>query len=130
MKKIFTILTIVLLASVANAQSIDCKKFKNGKFYYPMNDGKLSVRKDTIQESYNNGKLEMVWKIKWLSDCEYEMTCIKILVDPYPIKVGDRIIAKIIKTDGDCVTVSSTMYNASNPQGFSAPDGHMCLKKD
>ena len=113
------------------SQTPDCKKFKTGKFYYPALQGnKISLRKDSIQESYNDGKLEMVWKVKWLSECQYEMTCIQVVPDPYPIKVGDRIVATIIKTEGDCFTTSLMFYYAEKPEGVMIPPAEMCIKKD
>ena len=114
-----------------NSQTLECKKFKTGKFYYPTIPNKISLRKDSTQESYNNGKLEMLWSVKWLNECEYEMTCKQILVDgPYPIKKGDRIVATIIKTEGDCFTTSLVFYNSENPGGQTIPAGEMCIKKD
>lgn len=82
-----------------------------------------------MQESYNDGNLEMVWKVKWRSECEYEIICQKVLVSTVPIKPGDRIVAAIIKTEGDCFTTSFLVYNEFYPEGF-AGTGEMCIKKD
>lgn len=131
MKRILiTTLLSLCFALTATSQTVDCKKFKTGSFYYPNNSGKLSVRKESTQESYNNGKLEMLWDVKWLSDCKYEMTCTKILVDPFPLKVGDRIVTTITKTDGDCFTTSSVLYSTAFPDGSSPAVGDMCIKKE
>ena len=129
MRFFFTFL-ILLLGSSMYAQSPDCKKFKTGKFGYPTMPGKISLRRDDVQESYNNGKLEMKWKVKWISDCQYELTCIKMLVDSYPIAVGDRILSTIVSTDQDCFTHESVFFNKQNPDGVVMPAAAMCLAKD
>jgi hypothetical protein len=122
---------LTCFAFASNAQTPDCQKFRSGKFYYPTLPGKISWRKDSIQESYNNGQLEMMWSVKWLSECEYELTCTKVLVDhPYPIKKGDRIVATIVKTEGDCFTTTLVVYNAENPQGQAVPGGDMCIRRE
>lgn len=130
MKKTLTFFTILLFALISNSQTIDCNKFKEGAFYYPTLPNKVSVRKGAIQKSYNNDKLEMVWKVKWLNECEYELTCKRVLVHPYPIKKGDRIVATIVKTEEDCFTTTLLFYNQANPNGEKIPSGPMCIKKE
>ena len=126
----FITLLLAFFAVTSNAQTLDCKKFRTGKFYYPGLPDKISLRKDSTQESYDNGKLEMLWKVKWLSECEYELTCEQVFEDPYPIKKGDRIVATIVKTEDDCFTTSIMFYNEANPEGQAIPSGEMCIKKD
>lgn len=130
MKKPLTSLTGLLLALTSYSQTINCKKFIEGTFYYPTLPNKISIRKDSIQESYNNGKLEMVWKVKWLNECEYELTCQQVLVDPYPIKKNDKIVATIVQTEGDFFTTTIIFYNEDNPNGQPIPSGPMCVKKE
>ena len=112
-----------------NSQTLNCKKFKTGTFYYPSLREKISIRQDSIQESYTNGKLEMVWKVKWIDDCKYEMICDKILADNLPIKKGDRIVATIINTDENCYSASLIFYTAEYPEGEKLPGGTLCTKK-
>lgn len=130
MKKITLLLITILFTLTSYSQELNCEKFKNGLFYYPTLPGKTSLRKDSIQESYNNGKLEMIWKVSWLSECEYEITCNKVLNDSIPIKKGDRIVAKIIETEKECFTYTLKFYNSDNPQGVQYPSSVLCLKKD
>jgi hypothetical protein len=130
MKIIATILIVSLFTLTCNSQELDCKKFKNGLFYYPTLPEKTSIRKDSIQESYNNGKLEMIWKVRWLTECEYEIICDKVLIESIPIRKGDRIVAKIVKTEGNCFTSELKFYNSENPEGLSFPAGELCIKKD
>jgi hypothetical protein len=129
MKKTLALFVFILLAFACQAQQPDCAKFENGSFVYPTLPGKVSVRKQSVQESYNNGNLEMIWKVKWLSSCEYEMTCQKVLVNNIPVKKGDKIVTTIIATEGDCYTYTSILYNADYPKGFKTPASQLCLQK-
>ncbi len=128
-------LTILLLISVlshstCNSQAIDCKKFKTGSFYYPSIPGKLSVRTDSIQKSYSDGQLQMIWKVKWLTDCKYEMTLDSILVENGINKKGDRIVATIYSTDENCYTASIVFYCEEIPEGEELPGGPLCISKE
>lgn len=118
------------IAVTGYSQEPNCKRFKTGKFYYPDLPGKISLRKDSIQESYNNGNLEMIWKLRWLNDCEYELTCEKMFVDFNSYKTGDRIKATIIKTAENCFTTEIIFYNKENPQGLVGKTGEMCFVKE
>lgn len=130
MKKKITLLFLLFSSAlIGYSQTPDCIKFKTARFSYRGVPNKTSLRKDSTQESFNHGKLEMLWKIKWLSECQYEMTCEKMLVVNSPIEVGDRILATIIKTEGECYTASSTYYNKANPRGIINPEGKMCIVK-
>jgi hypothetical protein len=129
MKYFIIFLFLICLNSNLYSQSLDCLKYKTGKFGYPELPGKISWRKNSVQESYNNGILEMLWKVKWLSECQYQLTCEKLFVNKYPIKVGDKIIATIISTDENCFTTQSIYYNAENPKGLKIPESTMCLEK-
>ncbi len=130
MKKTLTFLTLILLTITCNAQVVDCAKFRTGKFYTPDIPNTIELRTDSTQNGYSNGVLQMIWKIKWLNDCKYQMTCERVLNDTLPIKKGDRIVATIIKTTGDCFTMSIMFYNSDYPEGMTIPDGEMCIKKD
>ena len=126
---IIYILCLLIYNFSIQAQNIDCAKFKTGKFYYPELEDKYSIRSESIQESYNHGKLEMIWKVKWLNGCEYELTCIKVLVKPYPIFKGDKMHATIIQTDGECFTTKIIFYNKEYPKGQTFPQAQMCIAK-
>lgn len=124
-----TTLVLICMAFKSNSQMVECEKFKTGKFIYPSIPNVVSLRKESTQESYRNGKLEMIWTVKWLTECQYEMICEKIFVDPCPIKKGDRIVATIVKTEGDCFTATLMIYNDNFPKGMSIPGGPMCFEK-
>jgi hypothetical protein len=129
MKKI-GVIGIAILISFKGHSQIDCQKFRNGTFYYPGMPGKISIRTDSIQKSYNDGRLEMLWKVNWITECTYELVCQKMLVNTYTIRPGDRFIANIIATDDSCFTTSLIFYSKESPEGEKIPGGPLCIKKN
>ncbi|NMH27138.1 hypothetical protein [Flavobacterium silvaticum] len=119
---------LALLPLLSAAQTVSCSDYKTGEFVYPNNANKVSLRKETTQESYNDGKLEAVWNVKWLSDCKYELVCTKRLKDDSPFQLGDKMVATILETDDSCYTFSLTVFNSLHPEGFEVPNGKMCRK--
>ncbi len=128
--KILLFLMLFTFSLTLNAQDLKCNKFKSGRFYYPSLPGKISVMTDSITKSYNNGNLEMIWKVRWLSECKYELTCIEILNNNLKSKVGDRIEVTIIKIEGSCFYTSLMFYNSENPKGKSVPSSQICLENN
>ena len=129
MKKQFMLIVLLFLSLNGYTQTIDCGKFKNGKFYnnnYPI---RVSVRNDTLQEGYLNNKLDVVFKVKWLNECEYELTCIKSLGNVF-FKEGNRISNKIISSEVECYEIISVLFNDENPEGTAPTKIEYCLKKD
>ncbi|WP_294964473.1 hypothetical protein [uncultured Flavobacterium sp.] len=127
LKKIIVI--IVLYTGIDGfSQSLDCSKFKNAKFYAPAFPTQYAVRKDSIQESYNDGKLEIIWKVKWLSDCKYEMECLKNMGEEQ-VKPGDKFIYTITEIEDDCFRTSIWYSNEKYPQGDTF-ERILCIKKD
>lgn len=124
----YIILILLTISFSSYGQHKKCHEFKTGEFVYPNLQSKISLRHETIQESYNNGKLEAVWKVKWLNECEYELICEKVLTDNVPFKIGDRMAVTILETDSNCYTFSLIVYNELYPKGFKIPNGKMCRK--
>lgn len=127
MKKQLLIL-LLLAASIGYSQTPDCSKLKNIKAYNPDYPKKTFVIKGATQESFDNGVLQMVWSLKWLSDCEYEVTCVKKLAES-PIEVGDKIVMTIISIDGDCFTMKRTFHAKNFPDGDVDPENTYCISK-
>jgi hypothetical protein len=128
MKKIIIITAILMFGKFGFSQSLDCAKYKNIKFYNPANPNRYSVRKDSIQEVFSNGKLEIVWGVKWRSECEYEMVCVKNLGNA-PIIPGNKVICTIISSENECFTVSGIFYSEEFPNGDESKVKG-CIKKD
>ena len=127
--KILSLLAFLCCFMSVKAQAPDCAKFKNGSFEYPDLRGKLSVREGSVQKSFNNGNLEMLWDVRWISECEYELTCKKVYVKGIPARKGDRIYVKIIETDEDCFTSETILYNNDFPSGSKVMSSTMCFKQ-
>lgn len=72
----FTCLTILLSCS-SMQKNIDCSKFRQGEFeLHSRYDNSVSLiqRNDSIQTEYNKSTgLIVKAKIKWASQCEYEL---------------------------------------------------------
>lgn len=118
----------MLLGTFAYSQKLDCNKFKNGKFGAAAFPDEYFVRKDAIQESYMDGKVETVWSIKWLSDCKMEAVCVKNYGSEY-VKVGDRSVSEFTDFYDDCYTISILYYNKEHPNGDAFKRG-FCVLKD
>lgn len=128
-KIIFSILFCLCFFSFY-AQQVECSKFENGSFIYPKLEGKKSVRKGSVQKSYTDGKLEMIWKVKWLSECKYELICKKVINKEYLFQKGDKISCTIIETEGNCLYIANIFYNSINPNGVEVPTAYMCIESE
>lgn len=67
-----------LLCSCANDGPPDCKRIRNGNFYYYTKEKRQRVdiyRKDTVQieTSLENGSPLMKSKVIWKGDCQFDM---------------------------------------------------------
>ena len=127
MKKIVFILLLVV-GSIGYAQTLDCTKLKNVKAVNPDYPKRSFVIKGATQENYDNGVLQLVWSVKWLSACEFELTCVKKLTES-KIEVGDRIIETIVSIDGDCFTVKRTFFAKNFQEGEVDPESTYCIAK-
>lgn len=127
MKKIVLILLLVV-GAMGYSQALDCTKLKNVKAYNPDYPKRTFVIKGATQESYDNGVLQLVWSVKWISGCEYEVTCVKKLTESQ-MQVGDRIVMTIVSIDGDCFTVKRTFFAKNFPEGDVDPASTYCIAK-
>lgn len=132
MRTILTILAGIFLSLTNNAQTLDCKKFKTGTYYtkqFP--DYAYTVRTKKTQTSYyKKNSMEVTWKVKWTSDCTYELTFNNAKNGDGFLKKGDKIIATITSIDGDCYSFKATFYNSENSRGKEFPPADMCLKRE
>lgn len=127
MKKIVLIL-LLFVGTIGYSQATDCSKLKNVKAYNPDYPKRTFVIKGATQESYDNGVLQLVWSVKWLSGCEYEVTCMKKLGQSQ-MEVGDRIVTTIVSIDGDCFTVKRTFFAKNFPEGDVDQASTYCIAK-
>jgi hypothetical protein len=127
MKKATTLILLFLFGSMGYSQTMDCSKLKNVTVYGVEFPTRYSIRKGAVQETYNNGELEMVFDLKWIGECEYELICSEKFVD-HQIEVGDKIVVTITSIDNDCYTCKRVFYSKEFPLGDVASKTY-CFKK-
>lgn len=121
---LFTIL-MTTLSFHSMSQEADCEKFKEGTFYYPSYPQGISVREGNTQKSYTDGELQATWKVKWVSDCSFELTCKKVVGDKVPFQKGDRIHCEIISTKENCMMTRNMLYVKGSKEP-SGSEGYIC----
>jgi hypothetical protein len=102
--KFITVVFFLCNGFVSNCQTLDCYKFKDGKF--KINDTNLSgdyviVRTGKYQvENIQNLKLTLKFKVAWLNECTYALKLDTVLRNennlPFPKDMIVRV--KIIET--------------------------------
>ncbi|WP_320815467.1 hypothetical protein [Flavobacterium sp.] len=127
--KIRFLLIALLISTFFSAQNKECERFKNGSFYYPSMPDKISVRNGSVQKSYEDENLEMIWDVNWINDCEYDLICVKILSNTSNFEVGERIKVKIVSSVKNCYYSMLTVYNKEYPKGYALPGGPFPLCK-
>ena len=102
---------------VANAQTINCKKYHNGTFkavYF----GKTIIIKrygDTQTEYVSNEKYPVIYKVRWLSDCKYTLKPTPQTIKLHPdIKKGTVLTVEMVQQNTNSFTkiVSANYANA------------------
>lgn len=110
MKK--SIFIILLSCYGCFGQEKNCANYRTGKFNYVLeNRPELIIRTDSTQIELNPiTKVEVYSKIKWKSDCEYEMIYEKVLNYPEDVShmIGQKINVKIIETSSYGYKVHAT----------------------
>jgi len=116
-------ITIILLLLTFGlfAQEKKCSDFKIGKFTYsdPDYSDLITVRTDSLQtDSYPKMGWEMTSRVKWLTDCKYEMEYIKVNDPKMESLIGIKYVIEIIeikenkilcRTESDGITVDKEM---------------------
>ena len=120
MKKLLFACYILIFVSSCDQTKINCTKFRTGKFVSHSADEQYTIleRNDTTQIETNKitGHI-FKSKIKWTSDCEYELTSIEESKDfsdsLNPIWTGKKITTKIIEARKDYCVYESSMAGVS-----------------
>ena len=127
-KQVLSLFILLFISVMGYSQSLDCSKLKNIKAFDPDYPKRTFVLNGATQESYENGKLLLVWSVKSISDCEYEITCTKKLGESQ-MEIGDKITMTIVSIDDDCFTVKRTFFCKNFPQGDIDPGSTYCIAK-
>lgn len=115
MKHVFKLLTgLGLLAMMAFTEPTppkNCKLMHEGKFTY--GQGKemaiVEIKGEDHIEYHDNLKYYIRSKIKWVSECEYNMTMTEITIPGFPYAAGDVMNVQINKVDGMDIYYTSTV---------------------
>ena len=71
----------------------------------------------------------MLWDVKWISDCEYDLICVEILSNASDFEVGERIRVEIVSSMKNCYYSMLTVFNKEHPKGYTLPGGPFPLCK-
>nr|WP_315156689.1 hypothetical protein [uncultured Flavobacterium sp.] len=128
MKKKLALILLVLSGAMGYSQSLDCSKFKNGKFYNKNKPNIYFVIKDTIMEDFMDDNLVWTWSIKWINDCQYEAVCTKSTMEF--VVIGDKMIVTITDINDDCFTFNRKLLGKTLDDGSDTKSYYSCIKKD
>ena len=124
--KILIILFFISFPILASAQ-LDCSLFKEGRFIYPETPGVMTVRKGLKQKSILRGKVMATWKVEWIDDCTFTLTCKKVKKSMPPIQKGDVLHCEMIHIQGTCFEVK-VLLKRNGKIIVPATIGEMCLE--
>ncbi len=118
-----TVFTSIVSLSFCQQETTktNCSILKHGKFkYIDIEDTSAYVIINNTKhiEYHNNNKYYIKSDIKWLSDCEYEMTMTEITIPNFPFKPGDLMNVKVNKIENEVIYYTSTVNGSSWPGRF------------
>jgi len=114
----FILSILWLVNSVAIGQNVDCAGFHTGSFKLldASSPDYTITRNDSIQtETARNSVVTTDFYIRWIDDCNYELTLIKMHNRPVGLKMPEntiKLLVKIYKVSGDTCWVE-TRANSS-----------------
>ncbi len=71
MRTVVILFFLMFSSCSQKVKSVDCERFKTGKFSYK---GYLIERNDSVQTEKIGKGIILTKRIKWINDCEYELT--------------------------------------------------------
>jgi hypothetical protein len=114
MKFLFPFALAMVFSSFLYGQETDtktsCSVLKQGKFRYLDIDDTTAyfeIDKEDHTEYHNGGKYFIKSRLRWITDCQYEMTMLKNTIPDFPFKPGDVMIVAINKVEGDIINYTS-----------------------
>lgn len=116
MKKLTSLLALLLLASCFETPERECKDFKTGKFQFDYEvDGVKKtttfVRTETQEIDFYEGKSDTS-SIKWINDCEYIIQ----KINPKNMEEKKAIAMKILSTSKNSYTFEFGIVGSANKQ--------------
>jgi hypothetical protein len=116
--KFLLTLTITLFAIVSKAQENPCTIMKKGVFRYMGTEDPTAffeINDTTHIEYHQKKKYHIRSNLKWIDDCNYELTMTEITVPGFPYTTGDKLQVEIIKTEDDLVYYRASVKGRSWP---------------
>ena len=108
-----------LLVNAGLAQSLDCAKFKNGRFKITdANAGGVFVldRRDGYQVENNQGlKQTLRFKVTWLDDCTYTLKLDKVLRNENNLPIPENWILTVKITS----TTANSYFQETTSNSFN-----------
>ena len=116
MKKITSLLALLLLCSCFESPERECKDFKTGKFQFDYEvDGVKKtttfIRTENQEIDFYEGKSDTS-SIKWINDCEYVIQ----KINPKNMQEKKAISMKILSTTKDSYTFEFGMVGSAEKQ--------------
>lgn len=112
MKKLLLLLPFSLLSLFLSAQSTDCASVEDGHFLVVAETGNTEIhRKGSKQYEYGRSSgLKLVFKVKWLDECTYELKLKKVVENPkkLPIPTDMVVTSTIVEVTNDYYKVETT----------------------
>ena len=94
----------------------DCSILKKYKLQYLSIDDTsayILLASDSAVEYHNHGKYQIVSRLNWTNDCEYDMILSSVTIPDFPYRSGDVMHVAIEKIDHDIVYYISTVNGQS-----------------
>ncbi|MDF2189138.1 hypothetical protein [Paraflavitalea sp. CAU 1676] len=114
MKRIFLFFILQLVVFYAIAQGdrekVNCSIVKTGTFRYldiPDTTAFFRIKKENHTEYHRDGKYHIKSKVKWISDCQYEMKMLSNTIPDFPFKPGAVMLVTILRIEGDIIHYSA-----------------------
>jgi hypothetical protein len=111
----FFLLLFLVMPAWVSAQSKDCKIMHQGKFKY-MADAEeviVTIQDSSMTEYHQGGKYTIKTRIDWVSDCEYNITVLKVTVPSFALGTGDEVNVKINRIEGKEIYYTLTVKSVS-----------------
>lgn len=119
MKSFILLITVLFCGLISQAQTVNCAKFRNGKFKTTLPDGKIAIiiRHDTHQQEFvlvGKDTLKVNFTVNWIDDCTYTLTPDKEEFIKYPKLPKNAVMTVKISAVKVNSYMQSSSYNFSN----------------
>lgn len=116
--KILIALAITFFAISSKAQENTCSVMKKGTFRYMGTEDPsayFEINDTTHVEYHQKKKYRIRSHLKWIDDCNYELTMREITVPDFPFTIGDKLHVEIIKTEDNLIYYRASVNGRSWP---------------